>query len=424
MTAAGEGTWSAPYAEQPVQAVVTLPGSKSVTNRALVLAALASGPSVVRNPLLARDTRLMVAALQALGCRIEESAGALTVTPAPLQGPASVDCGLAGTVMRFVPPVAALATGRVGFDGDPRARERPMAEMVAALRGLGASVQPGAERLPFWLDGSGRMPGGSVTIDASSSSQFVSALLLAGARYEHGVDVRHLGGPVPSSPHIEMTMAMLRQRGVAVDANEPDRWRVAPAEIAPLDVDVEPDLSNAAPFLAAAVVTAGEVTVGGWPAETTQPGDQLRDILGQFGAVVRRDDRGLTVTGPARVQGVDLDLHDFGELAPVVAALAALASTPSRLRGIAHLRGHETDRLGALRDVLSRLGAEVVETGDGLSISPRPLTGAVLPTYNDHRIAQAAAVLGLAVRGVEVVDVATTAKTHPDFVTAWLELLR
>lgn len=423
MTATNAGTWAAPYAEQPVHAVVRLPGSKSITNRALVLAALAGGPSTVSGGLLARDTRLMMQALTALGVSVVEEAGRVTVTPATLRGPSAVNCGLAGTVMRFVPPVAGLASGRITFDGDAPALRRPMGVLLTALRQLGVAVEPAAERLPFWLDGSGRVAGGRVVVDASTSSQFVSGLLLAGARFDSGVDVRHDGKPVPSMPHIEMTIAMLRQRGVAVDDTEPHRWTVAPGDIAARSVEVEPDLSNAGPFLAAAVVTAGEVTVPGWPRSTTQPGDRLRDILSAFGAVVRLASGGLTVSGPDRIHGVDLDLHEVGELTPVVAAIAAVAAAPSYLRGIAHLRGHESDRLAALRDQLGRLGAEVTETADGLRIRPRRLTGAVLPTYADHRMAHAAAVLGLVVPGIRVVDVGTTAKTHPDFVSAWAALL-
>jgi 3-phosphoshikimate 1-carboxyvinyltransferase len=424
VTKTGTETWAAPYADAPVHAVVTLPGSKSVTNRALLLAALATGPSTITRPLLARDTRLMALALRELGVTVEASAAAVTVTPSELRGPAAVDCGLSGTVMRFVPPVAALATGRIAFDGTPPARLRPMTAILTALRALGVAVEPAADRLPFWLDGRGGVRGGAVTIDASASSQFISGLLLAGARYDHGVDVRHDGKPVPSTPHIEMTIHMLRQRGVAVDDAAPDRWRVAPGDIAPLAVVVEPDLSSAAPFLAAAVVTGGTVSVPDWPQPTTQPGDRLRGIFAEFGADVRLDGRGLTVTGRDSIDGVDLDLHEAGELTPVVAAVAALAADPSYLRNIGHLRGHETNRLTALRAELSRLGADVTETADGLRIRPRPLSGAVLRTYDDHRMAQAAAVLGLVVPGVKILDVATTAKTHPDFVNAWLELLR
>ncbi len=423
MIATQTGAWPAPSASGPVRAVVDVPGSKSMTNRALVLAALAVGPSSLHRALLARDTRLMMRGLTALGVGITEGPDAVTVTPAPLIGPAVVDCGLAGTVMRFLPPVAGLATGRITFDGDVRAHQRPMAQVLGALRTLGVAVEPKATSLPFELAGTGRVAGGQVTIDASASSQFVSGLLLAAARYDQGVDVRHDGNPVPSLPHIAMTVEMLRLRGVAVDDSEPHRWRVTPGPIDGVAVDIEPDLSSAAPFLAAAVVTGGTVTVRGWPPVTTQAGDALRWILAEFGATVTLDREGLTVVGPDRLAGVDIDLHEVGELAPVVAALAAVADSPSYLRGIAHLRGHETDRLAALGTELTRLGADVDETPDGLRIRPRPLTGALVQTYDDHRMAQAAAVLGLVVPGVLVENVATTTKTHPAFVAAWTRTL-
>ena len=420
MTSPNRGVWPAPYRASPLNAAVTVPGSKSVTNRALLLAALADSASTVGRPLLARDTRLMIGALRALGCGVQEQAGeSVTVTPHPFRGPASIDCGLAGTVMRFVPPVAALSTGEVSFDGDPAARVRPMGEMLDALRMLGADIQASATGLPFTLSGSGRMRGGTVTLDASASSQFVSALLLAAARYDGGVDLRHVGKPLPSLPHIAMTVAMLRERGVSVHDSEPNRWVVAPGPVKAVNVEVEPDLSSAAPFLAAAVVRGGSVTVRGWPAETSQPGDQLRWILPLFGAAVARVPDGLVVTGSRDVEGVDIDLHEVGELTPVLAAVAAVARGPSYLRGVAHLRGHETDRLAALTTELLRLGADVQETADGLNIRPATLHGGRFRTYGDHRLAHAAAVLGLVVPGVEVDDISTTAKTFPGFPEAW-----
>ncbi|HEU4491668.1 MAG TPA: 3-phosphoshikimate 1-carboxyvinyltransferase [Jiangellales bacterium] len=416
--------WPAPTARGPVCAEVALPGSKSVTNRALVLAALGDGPSRVRAPLRARDTVLMATALTALGVDVADDGTDWVVRPAVLKGPASVDCGLAGTVMRFVPPVAALATGPVRLDGDPRARERPMGALVAALRRLGASVDDeGRGSLPLTVHGTGALEGGAVTVDSSSSSQFVSALLLAGARFRRGVEVRHAGRPVPSAPHLALTVQMLRDRGVEVDDAEANRWVVRPGPVRARDMDVEPDLSNAAPFLAAALVTGGVVRVPGWPASTSQAGDALRRLLPRLGARCRLDERGLTVEGTGRVLGADLDLRDVGELTPVLLAVAALADGPSRLRGIAHLRGHETDRLAALAREVVALGGEVVETPDGLAVAPRPLHGATFHTYADHRMAQAGAVLGLAVPGVLVEDVATTGKTMPDFVGLWQAML-
>ncbi|REF35485.1 3-phosphoshikimate 1-carboxyvinyltransferase [Thermasporomyces composti] len=416
--------WPAPLASTAVDADLRVPGSKSITNRALVLAALADGPSTIRGPLRARDTLLMAAALRALGVSVEDVDDDWLVTPGALRGPASVDCGLAGTVARFLPPVAALARGAVRFDGDARMRERPMGPLLEALRALGATIEDdGRNALPFTVHGAGTMPGGSVEIDASASSQFVSALLLAGAHYDDGVTVDHVGDRVPSMPHIEMTVSMLRDRGVDVDTGEPATWRVAPGPIKALDVAVEPDLSNAAPFLAAALVTGGRVRILGWPDQTYQPGARLHEIFTAMGGHVRHDSEGLTLRGPEAVQGVDLDLHDVGELTPVVAAVAALATGPSRLRGVAHLRGHETDRLAALATELRRLGSDVRESADGLEIRPRPMHGEVFRTYGDHRMAHAGAVLGLVVPGVQIENIATTTKTLPDFVGMWTSML-
>jgi 3-phosphoshikimate 1-carboxyvinyltransferase len=261
-----------------------------------------------------------------------------------------------------------------------------------------------------------------VVIDASASSQFISALLLAGARYEHGVDVRHDGKPVPSLPHIEMTVAMLRERGVQVDDGDANRWAVAPGTVAALDQAVEPDLSNAAPFLALAATSGGSITVRDWPEHTTQPGDALREVLVAMGCTVERvtgPDAGLRVTGGDSIAGIDLDMHDIGELTPAVAALCALADSPSHLRGIGHIRGHETDRLAALATELTGLGADVTEHADGLSIRPATLHGGVFHTYADHRMAHAGVIVGSAVDGVLVEDIATTGKTFPDFAGFW-----
>jgi 3-phosphoshikimate 1-carboxyvinyltransferase len=427
-------TWAAPTATGPVRASVSLPGSKSLTNRYLVLAALAGEPSRLRAPLRSRDTVLMAAALQALGTwvdDVEPATGASTafgldwlVTPAALRGPARIDCGLAGTVMRFLPPVAALATGPVALDGDPRARERPLAAVVSALRDLGVEIDaaPGG-RLPLRIHGTGAVRGGTVEIDASASSQFVSALLLAAARFEHGLTVRHVGPPIPSQPHVSMTVEALRDVGVVVDDSEEAVWRVEPGVVGALDVQVEPDLSNAAPFIGAAAVTGGEVRIPGWPQYTTQAGDAMRDLLDAMGAEVSLDRSGLTVRGSGELYGIDADLHDAGELTPVVAALAALADSPSKLRGVAHLRGHETDRLTALATELNALGGNVRETDDGLVITPRPLHGGVFATYADHRMATAGALLGLRVPGLMVEDIETTAKTLPQFTELWTAML-
>jgi 3-phosphoshikimate 1-carboxyvinyltransferase len=414
--------WTTPHRTTPVDAVVTLPGSKSITARELILAAIADGPSRLVRPLRARDTDLMSAGLQALGVRIDRDGDDQVVTPGPLRGPAEVDAGLAGTMLRFLPPVAALADGPVRLDGDARLRDRPNAGLLAALRRLGVEVDDGGRgRAPFTVHGTGRVRGGAVEVDASESSQIVSGLLLAAARFDEGIDLALTGG-VPSMPHVDMTVTTLRAHGVEVIATDRG-WRVPPGPIAARDVVVEPDLSNAAPFLAAAMVTGGSVTVPDWPVRTSQAGDVLRHLLERLGGHCELTPRGLTVTGPEVIKGIEVDLGDVGELTPVIAAICAFAEGRSTLGGIAHLRHHETDRLTALSREITALGGDVQDTDDGLVIKPQPLHGGLFSTYDDHRLATAAAVLGLRVPGIEVEDIATTGKTLPGFVELWAELL-
>ncbi|GAA3375325.1 3-phosphoshikimate 1-carboxyvinyltransferase [Streptomyces sannanensis] len=426
--------WPAPLADGAVDATVTVPGSKSVTNRGLVLAALAAEPGWLRRPLRSRDTLLMAGALRALGVGIEEGVGpdgsgeAWRVIPAALHGHATVDVGNAGTVMRFLPPVAALADGPVRFDGDPRSYERPLTGVIDALRALGARIDDdGRGSLPMTVHGGGALDGGRVEIDASSSSQFVSALLLSAPRFNQGVEVRHVGATLPSVPHIRMTVDMLRVVGAQVDepetGGEPNVWRVSPSALLGRDLVVEPDLSNAQPFLAAALITGGRVVIPDWPERTTQPGDQLRQIFTEMGGSCELTERGLVFTGTGRVHGIDVDLSEVGELTPGIAAVAALADSPSTLRGVAHLRLHETDRLAALTKEINGLGGEVTETEDGLHIRPRTLHGGIFHTYDDHRMATAGAIIGLAVEGVRIENVATTAKTLPDFPRMWTGML-
>jgi 3-phosphoshikimate 1-carboxyvinyltransferase len=417
--------WPAPTASKPVDATIALPGSKSITNRALPLAALADSLTTVRGALRSRDTDLMAAGLRALGTGIDDSGEDWFVAPAALRGPADIDCGLAGTVARFLVAVASLTEGPVRFDGDPRARERPMRPLLEGLRQLGVRIDDdGRHALPLTVFGTGQLPGGECVIDSSGSSQFISALLLAAPRAASAIVVRHVGPVVPSLPHIEMTVAMLRARGVVVDDSDPNTWRVEPGRLRGGTVEVEPDLSNAAPFLASALVTSGVVRIPRWPQNTLQAGDAIGRLLVQMGADIGTDADGLTIRGTGTIHGVDEDLRDTPELVPTVAILAALADRPSTLRGIGHMRGHETDRLAALAKEINGLGGDVTETPDGLHINPKPLHGGVFGTYNDHRLATSAAVLGLATPGVLVENIATTAKTMPTFVALWGTLLR
>jgi len=433
------GRWRAPAAHGPVRATLRLPGSKSITNRALMLAALSDTPSVVRGVLRARDTSLAIGALRALGCAIDEPADEkgteVRVTPGPPTDGATirVDVGNAGTVMRFLPAVAALTPADVAFDGDPRARERPVGALLTALRTLGVVIDDdGRGALPFVIHGTGSVAGGPVTLDASGSSQLVSGLLLAAPRFTAGVAVRHSGPPVPSLPHIEMTVRMLRGAGAVVEAGQasagrPDYWRVEPGPLNLGDFTVEPDLSNAGPFLAAALVTGGSVTIRDWPAASLQAADAILDVITRMGGSVSGGTDGLTVTGTGTITGIDADLRDIPELCLPLTSVAALASGPSTLTGVGHTRAQETDRLAAIAKEINALGGDVTEQPDGLTIRPRPLAapaGHAFESYDDHRMVMAAAVLGLGVPGIDVLNVATVGKTFPEFTASWESLVR
>ena len=431
--------WPAPFrGRNSVSARVIIPGSKSVTNRALILAAQAKSPSLLKRPLISRDTELMVAGLRAMGIGIKDVQVdgdlAWEITPAPLRGPAKVDVGNAGTVMRFLPPLSALAHGDISFDGDPRSHERPLGPVIAALEDLGIEIEHGGRySLPMVVKSKGEIPGGALTIDASASSQFLSALLLIAPSTRDGIVATHKGGPLPSMPHIDMTVQMLRDFGAQVSIDKStNRWSVSAGELQGQDLVIEPDLSNAAPFLSIAMVCGGSITIADWPEVTTQPGDQLRAILTAMGAKISRNhDKnkgGLTITGGESIHGIDIDLHDVGELTPAIAALAALADSPSHLRGIGHLRLHETDRLAALTREINSLGGNVVEDETSLHITPhgamgKGLHGGTFHTYEDHRLATAGAVIGLVIPGVEIENVATTRKTLPDFPGLWQSLV-
>jgi len=416
--------WRAPFrGDSPLDATLTIPGSKSVTNRALILAALSGSPSTLRRPLHSRDSALMIAGLKTLGVGVESASnGDLTITPSPLFGPATIDVGNAGTVMRFLPPVAAMAKGLIYFDGDARSHERPLAPIIKALESLGVSIEHGSRyALPMTINANGQLRGGTVEVDASLSSQFISALLLVAPATREGITVKNIGSSLPSLPHIEMTIAMLREKGVEVLAGA-NEWIVKPTLMYGSDVVIEPDLSNAAPFMGAAMLSGGTVVIRDWPRATTQPGDALREIFTQMGAQIEFKGNDLAITGDS-IHGIDIDLHDVGELTPSIAAICAFADSASYLRGIAHLRTHETDRLSALATEINQLGGEVIEEQSALRIIPRPMHAGIFRTYDDHRLATAGAMIGLRVAGIEVENIETTRKTLPDFPGVWNELL-
>ena len=426
--------WSAPFRGgltaigEPINAKISIPGSKSATNRALILAAIAKSPSRLRKPLSSRDADLMVKGLQSLGCEIDEikteQGFDYQITPQKLSGPTQIDVGNAGTVMRFLPPIASLATGLVHFDGDARSHERPLEPVIKALEQLGASIEHGNKyRLPLTINGSGEIKGGEVEVDASASSQFISALMLLGPATKNGLTIRNIGKSLPSLPHIEMTIQMLRQFGATVEVGE-NFWTVRSGDLQGQDLTIEPDLSNAAPFMAAAMICGGTVEILDWPKSTSQPGDQLRDIFARMGARVDQNNNGLKISGSGKIDGIDIDLHDVGELTPSIAAVAALAFSPSTLRGIAHLRLHETDRLAALANEINNLGGDVTEGPGELLIKPAKLVASqMFKSYEDHRMATAGAIIGLAVKDLTVENIETTKKTLPDFPGMWQEML-
>ncbi|MDV6013433.1 3-phosphoshikimate 1-carboxyvinyltransferase [Haloechinothrix sp. LS1_15] len=428
--AAPAGYWTAPTPEGTVHAEVRVPASKSITNRAYVLAALGRTPTLVRNPLDSRDARLMIDALAVLGARHERLDDGIRVHPlaeadhARVERTASVDLGNSGTVARFTPALATLGTVSVRFDGDRALRRRPMYGLIRALEDLGADIDHGdRSALPFTVHGTGGLRGGPVDVDSSASSQFLSALLLAGPAFDEGVTVRLVGEAPPSEPHIEMTLDLLRAFG-AHPTREGTEFHVPPTELHRPEYTVEPDLSSAAPFLLAAALTGGTVHVAGWPASTTQPGDWLRRLLRELGMRVTRNASGLTVTGTGTIPGLELDLHDVSELTPVITAMLCFADGPSVIRGVAHLRGHETDRLAALATEITGLGGAVTQIEDGLRIEPSPLRSGTFHTYEDHRLVMAAALLGLRVPGIAVENPATVGKTFPGFVEEWTRMLR
>ncbi|GAA4778279.1 3-phosphoshikimate 1-carboxyvinyltransferase [Microbacterium gilvum] len=426
-----QGAYAAPVSDGALEATLTIPGSKSLTNRELVLAAIADGPSTLHRPLHSDDSARMVEGLRALGVGIEEVEGDspfgpdLHVTPAlPLRGGSTVDSGQAGTVMRFIAPLAGLADGEVTVTAHESALHRPMGAMIKALRDLGLDIDDGGHwALPFRVHGHGHIRGGEIDIDASASSQFVSGLLLAAPRFDVGLRLRHVGDRLPSVPHIDMTIECLARRGVLVERAGHGEWIVPAGPVRAKDIAIEPDLSNAAPFLAAAMIAGGHVTVTGWPPHSTQPGAQLTEILAHMGGRVSRRAGALTVSAGRAIHGVDLDLSAVSELTPTLVGLAAYADGPSTFRGVAHIRGHETDRLAALAENIRAVGGEAEELPDGIRVFPRPLTGGPWKAFHDHRMATTGALVGLRTPGVVVDDIGTTAKTLPEFVQLWGRLV-
>lgn len=436
----GESGWPAPRAAGAIAARLAVPGSKSLTNRELILAAIAEGPSTLQAPLHSDDSERMIAALTALGVKIEPVEGEspfgpdLLVTPPGGSGPvgasssglhgATIDCGQAGTVMRFIAGIAGLADGDVTLTAHESALHRPMGAMITALRDVGVDVDDeGRWALPFQVRGRGHIRGGEVVIDASASSQFVSGMLLAAPRFDTGLHLIHAGSRLPSMPHIDMTIECLAHRGVHVERPSPREWIVPPQPPRGKNVAIEPDLSNAAPFLAAAMVTGGTVTITGWPANSTQPGVMLTTILHDMGARVARRGGALTVTAGRSIRGIEIDLSAASELTPTIVGLAAFAAEPTTITGVGHIRGHETDRIAALVNNLRALGGDAEELEDGIRVLPRPLRGGVWRAFHDHRIATTGALLGLAVDGVVVDAIGTTAKTMPQFPDLWATML-
>lgn len=441
--------WRCPTPSEPIDATVSLPGSKSLSARALLAAALADAPSQIEGLLESRDTALMRAALETLGARFTWHGGLLQVTPLVAdQKPAGlppdnstpvIDCGLAGTVMRFVPPLALALGTSLTFTGDQAALARPMEPLTDALEALGARFEWHGQRgrLPFTIHGAGLNPQEhlQVQVDGSKSSQFISALLYLGAALQLGraqsltVSAKQ---PLVSVPHLQMSVASLRQCGVQVQAPEDYRaqqlsWCVSGRPRGGRSV-IEPDLSNAGPFIAAPLVSAagGQVRILHWPTHTTQVGANWVEILKLFGAQVQLD-QGTLLSSSGALRGIERDASAEGELVPTMAALALVAASqgqPSKIWGIGHLRGHETDRLAAIAAQARKLGGNVDEGQDYLVFHPCTLHPAHLEAYADHRMATFAAIMGLNLPGISLDDVDATAKTMPTFTQLWDAMLK
>ena len=402
----------------PLDAEIVVPGSKSLTNRALVLAALAEGTSTLRGALVADDTLAMAGAMSSLGARVVLDPELCTVAGiggrlAP--GPLEIDARLSGTTARFVLPVLALGEGPYVLDGDQPLRDRPLGPSIEALRRLGADVddsdRPG--HLPVVVRaGTGR--GDGVGVDGSLSSQFTSGLLLAAAAMPEGLAVE-LIGPVVSRPYLDMTLAVLRDFGVDAGTDGERRLWVRPGGLRATDHRIEPDASSASYFLAAAAVCGGRVRVPDLGTSSLQGDARFADVLRAMGAVVDRGPAGTEVRGTGRLQGIDIDLTDMPDMAQTVAAVAVFADGPTTVRGVEVIRGHETDRIAAVVAELRRCGLDADEHPDGFTVHPGTPRATRVETYRDHRMAMSFAVVGLAASGIEIADPGCVAKTFPDF---------
>jgi 3-phosphoshikimate 1-carboxyvinyltransferase len=278
-------------------------------------------------------------------------------------------------------------------------------------------------KLPFSIVSEGEIVGGELEIDASESSQFISALILVGAKFKNGITIKHVGENLPSLPHIQMTIAMLKEVGVTTNQIDKTIWKIDNQEIKSKDWKIEPDLSNAGPFLAAAMVTNGEVRIKDWPAQTTQAGNAWIEILTLMGADIQLSSNDLILKNNSEIKGIKYNLQDVGELTPVLVAISLFANSKSEFSGISHLRGHETDRLAALVENINSIGGDAKETQDGLIITPKELHGGIWKAFDDHRMATAGAVIGLKVKDIYVDDIATTSKTLPNFEKMWHKMV-
>lgn len=414
-----------PRFKAPARGTVTVPGSKSINNRALLLAALAEGQSVLTGALDSDDTRIFASCLNALGFEVSHDpaasvfkvAGCCGQLPPPTGGTADLFVGNAGTAARFLLALSALSLAPVRFDGVAAMRKRPMGDLLEVLAAQGAHVTfegaPG--HFPLVLTGSG-LPGGRLELDPQRSSQQVSAALMV-APFAKADTELFLTGPIVSEPYIAMTIEMMADWGVRVERPEPHVLRVAAGQHyqAKAPYQVEPDASSASYFFAAAAVTGGRVTIPGLSRKALQGDALFVDALAGMGARVEESAEGLTVTGPAQLHGLEINMNAISDTAPTLAAIASNASSPVLITGVEHMRWKETDRVNAMATQLRAMGADLDERQDGLLIRPAKLRPAQVGTYDDHRMAMSLAIAGLANDGVTIEDPACTSKTFPTF---------